>query len=52
MILTPNGTGMPFEVAATAWTQSLTCRRMSPQVFDAIRTFKDRYRDRGPEFVP
>jgi hypothetical protein len=52
MILTPNGTDMPFAVAATAWTHSLTCPSYSNKVPDAIRAFKTRYRDRGPEFVP
>lgn len=51
MILTPNPT-MPYEVAATAWTEVLACRQANPQVFDAIRAFRDRHRDRGPEFVP
>ena len=49
LLLTPNATGMPFEVAATAWRQLLGCPRMNPQVFDAMRAFRTRYRDRGPE---
>jgi hypothetical protein len=52
MILTPNQTGMPYAVAATAWTHSLTCPAFDDEVFDAIRAFKTAYRDRGPEFVP
>ena len=52
LILVPNGTEMPFQVAATAWTKVLGCPTMNDRVFDAIRTFKDRFRDRGPEFVP
>jgi hypothetical protein len=52
MILVPNETGMPYAVAATAWTHSLTCPAFDDDVFDAIRTFKTAYRDRGPEFVP
>ena len=39
-------------VAATAWTQSLTCPEMNDQVFDAIRSFRARYTDKGPETVP
>jgi hypothetical protein len=52
VILTPNATNMPYEVAATAWRNMIGCRKMNPKVFDALRAFKDRYRDRGPEFVP
>ena len=52
MILTVNATGMAYEVAATAWTQSLTCPGMGPETFDALRAFRDEYRDQGPEFVP
>jgi hypothetical protein len=51
-ILLPNGTKMPFLVAATAWDHSLGCTQMNDRVFDAIRSFKDTYRDKGPEFVP
>jgi hypothetical protein len=39
-------------VAATAWTHSLACPRMNDKVFDAIRTFRSRYTDKGPENVP
>jgi hypothetical protein len=52
MLLFQNGTGMPYEVAATAWTHSLTCPTMNDKVFDAIRTFRARYIDKGPERVP
>lgn len=52
MLLYPNGTDMPYQVAATAWDHALLCEEFSPQVFDAIRAFKDSYRDQGPEFVP
>jgi hypothetical protein len=52
MILAPNETDMPFEVAATTWTRSLGCPEMNPQVFDAIRAFRNEFRDEGPEFVP
>ncbi len=51
MLLVPNAR-MPYDVAATAWTNVLGCRKASPAVFDAIRAFKVRYRDRGPEYVP
>jgi Protein of unknown function (DUF3105) len=52
VILTVNATGMPYEVAATAWTQSLTCEDLGPETYDALRAFRDEYRDQGPEFVP
>jgi hypothetical protein len=52
MILTPNATDMPYQVAATTWTRTLGCEEMGPQVFDAIRAFRDEFRDEGPEFVP
>ncbi len=52
MIMYENTTNMPFAVAATAWTHSLTCKEMNPKVFDAMRTFRDKYLDKGPEQVP
>jgi Protein of unknown function (DUF3105) len=52
MLLFQNATGMKAQVAATAWTHSLTCPKMNDKVFDAIRTFRSRYIDKGPETVP
>jgi hypothetical protein len=52
MVIAPNDTDMPYEVAATAWTRTLGCPKMNDKVFDAIRAFRDEYRDEGPEFVP
>jgi hypothetical protein len=52
MLLFQNTTGMKAKVAATAWTHSLTCPAMNDKVFDAIRTFRARYIDKGPERVP
>jgi Protein of unknown function (DUF3105) len=52
MLLFENTTGMPSAVAATAWGHSLTCPDMNDKVFDAIRTFRARYIDKGPETVP
>lgn len=52
MLMFQNTTNMPFAVAATAWTQSLTCEQMRPEVFDALRTFRDEYLDKGPEKIP
>jgi hypothetical protein len=52
MLLYENTTNMDAQVAATAWTQSLTCPEMNDAVFDALRTFRARYTDKGPESVP
>jgi Protein of unknown function (DUF3105) len=52
MLLFQNTTGMKPKIAATAWTHSLTCPAMNDKVFDAIRTFRARYIDKGPERVP
>jgi uncharacterized protein DUF3105 len=52
MLLFQNTTGMKYQVAAAAWGQLLGCPRMNPKVFDALRTFHERYIDKGPEIVP
>ena len=52
MLLYENMTNMDAAVAATAWTHSLSCPQMNDRVFDAIRTFRARYIDKGPEQVP
>jgi hypothetical protein len=52
LLLFQNATGMQPAVAATAWTHSLSCAKMNDKVFDAIRTFRARYIDKGPESVP
>ena len=52
MLLYENTTDMDAAVAATAWTHSLSCPSMNDKVFDAIRTFRARYIDKGPEKVP
>jgi hypothetical protein len=51
MLLYQNTTGMDAAIAATAWTQSMTCPEMNDKVFDALRTFRARYIDKGPERV-
>jgi Protein of unknown function (DUF3105) len=49
MLLFPNA-DMPYEVAATAWTQLLGCKRYEgSKTLDAIRNFRDQFRGRGPE---
>jgi hypothetical protein len=52
LLLFQNTTDMKPAIAATAWTHSLTCPSMNDKVFDAIRTFRSRYIDKGPEKVP
>jgi hypothetical protein len=52
MLLFENTTGMKYQVAATAWGQLLGCPQMNSKVFDAVRTFRERYIDKGPEVVP
>jgi hypothetical protein len=61
MVLTPDTTGMPFAVAATAWNrdpepngtgQLLGCPKYDDAIFTAIESFKDENRSRGPEPVP
>jgi len=46
-----NNTEMEPAVAATAWTQSLTCPTMNDRVFDAIRAFRTDFTDKGPELI-
>jgi hypothetical protein len=43
---------MPSEVVATSWGQQLSCPRFNDKVFDALRAFRARYVDRGPENIP
>ena len=52
VMLFPNNTGMDYEVAATAWKHRLGCAHFNAQVPEALRRFRDAYRDRGPEQVP
>jgi hypothetical protein len=60
MVLTPTDTGMPYEVAATAWDaeprplgtgELMGCESFNDEVLDALRAFRDEHRDRGPEVV-
>jgi len=61
MVLTPDETGMTYEVAATAWNRDplpggtgrlLGCETYDEKVFDAFRAFKDEHRGSGPEAIP
>ena len=51
MVLMPNRR-MPYKVAATAWGHLMGCNKVSDRTFDALRAFRERYRDQGPEQVP
>ncbi|HEU4976335.1 MAG TPA: DUF3105 domain-containing protein [Baekduia sp.] len=50
-LLFKNTTKMPYAVAATSWTRSITCPEWNDQVFDAIRAFRDKWVDHGREVV-
>ncbi len=51
-LLVENGTRMPYAVAATAWGHLLGCPAWSSRTLDAIRDFRVRWVDRGPETFP
>ena len=51
MLMFPNP-DMPYEVAATTWTNMMTCDTYSPEVIDAITDFRDQFRGQGPEQIP
>jgi Protein of unknown function (DUF3105) len=60
MVLAPRAK-MPYQVAATAWNGTpepsglgrlLTCDRTDPEMWDALRAFRDEHRSNGPEPVP
>ena len=52
MLLFENTTGMDAAVAATAWGHSVTCPKLDDTTWDALRTFRTSYIDKGPEAVP
>ena len=52
MLLFQNTTGMDAALAATAWGHSLTCSKIDDSTWDALRTFRTSYIDKGPEAVP
>lgn len=52
VLLFENQTGMPCDVAVTAWGHGMLCPKFTDGSFDAIRAFRDKYRDKGPEFIP
>lgn len=48
-IVAPDGTGMPFKVAGTAWGRVIGCSKLDPVVIDALQRFAQRYAGRGPD---
>jgi hypothetical protein len=46
-----NTTGMPYRVAAVAWTHVLGCKTFTPGVYDAFRAFREKYRLKAPEVI-
>lgn len=48
-LLFQNDTGMPYAVAATAWGHLIGCKKASDAMFDALRDFRVKYVDKGPE---
>lgn len=52
VLLFPNQTNMPYEVAASAWQHYIGCPKFTPRVFDAIRNFRKAYTDKAPEKIP
>jgi hypothetical protein len=52
MLVFPNNTNMPYEVAATAWTHLLACPHYDAHVPAALRAFRDAYRGKAPEQIP
>jgi hypothetical protein len=51
-MLFQNNTNMPYEVAATAWTHLIGCKTVNNSTWDALRAFRDRFVDKGPELIP
>jgi len=60
MVLAPRR-NMPYEIAASAWNAEpapngtgrlITCDRADPELWDALRAFRDEHRSNGPEPIP
>jgi len=49
VMLFENDTGMPYTVAATAWTHLIGCDKVTPATWDALRAFQSRYDLKAPE---
>jgi hypothetical protein len=48
-LMVPDGSGMRFLVAATAWRRVLGCPTVSDSSLDAMRRFRQRYAGGGPD---
>jgi hypothetical protein len=60
MVLVPRK-NMPDPVAVTAWSRDpepngtgrlMSCPKITPEMYDAIRNFRDEHRSNGPEPIP
>jgi hypothetical protein len=52
-LLYQNTTGMPYQVAATAWTHLIGCPTFKgAPTLDALRAFRSAYLLKGPEYIP
>jgi hypothetical protein len=52
-LLFQNTTGMPSQVAASAWTHLISCPTFKgAATLDALRAFRSAYLLKGPEFIP
>jgi hypothetical protein len=51
-LLFENNTNMPYLVAGTAWTHLIGCKTVNDKTWDALRAFRDRFTDKGPELIP
>jgi hypothetical protein len=49
LLIFPNATGMPYQVAATAWGRDIVCPKFNQGVFDALRAFRVKYSQQAPE---
>ena len=52
VLLFQNNTNMPYALAATAWGHIVGCKTFSDKDFDAIRDFRLKWVDQGPEIIP
>jgi hypothetical protein len=48
-IVAPNGTGMRFELAVTAYRRLLGCPRFTDRALDAVQLFRGRFVGSGPD---
>jgi hypothetical protein len=48
-IVAPNGTGMHFELAVTAYRRLLGCPRFTDRALDAVQLFRGRFVGSGPD---